>query len=150
MVVTTSDTKLLCVRGSMINNSGFCIGWLGLLALQLQLFVNKSLATAHNLWLPKTRSIPNWTTSVFRSFVTDPVLIYESVTSSVSVVRWLTFHSWTLNHDWNLTDFSSTNDLRINYVSYFHTSCEPNTEHYLQQFTLFRIYPLLCKRVLIV
>jgi hypothetical protein len=29
--------------------------------------------------------------------VTDLVLIYESVTSSASVVRWLTLHSWTLN-----------------------------------------------------
>jgi hypothetical protein len=27
--------------------------------------------------------------------------------------------------------------------------CEPNREHYLQQFTLFLVYPLLCKRVLI-
>jgi hypothetical protein len=31
------------------------------------------------------------------STVTDFVLIYESVTSSASVVRWLTLHSWTLN-----------------------------------------------------
>jgi hypothetical protein len=29
--------------------------------------------------------------------VTDLVLIYESLTSSASVVRWLTLHSWTLN-----------------------------------------------------
>jgi hypothetical protein len=27
--------------------------------------------------------------------------------------------------------------------------CEPSREHYLQQFTLFRVNPLLCKRVLI-
>jgi hypothetical protein len=27
--------------------------------------------------------------------------------------------------------------------------CEPNTEHYVQQLTLFRVYPLLCKRVFI-
>jgi hypothetical protein len=48
---------------------------------------------AHNQWLPKTRSIPYWTMSVFSSTVTDLVLIYESVTSSASVV-----HSWTLNY----------------------------------------------------
>jgi hypothetical protein len=30
--------------------------------------------------------------------VTDLVLIYESVTSSASVVRWLTLHSWTLDY----------------------------------------------------
>jgi hypothetical protein len=29
--------------------------------------------------------------------LTDSVLMYESVTSSASVVRWLTLHSWTLN-----------------------------------------------------
>jgi hypothetical protein len=45
----------------------------------------------------KTLSIPYWTTSVFSSTVTDLVLIYESVTSSASVVRWLTLHSWTLS-----------------------------------------------------
>jgi hypothetical protein len=33
------------------------------------------------------------------STVTDLVLIYESVTSSASVVQRLTFHSWTLSHD---------------------------------------------------
>jgi hypothetical protein len=32
--------------------------------------------------------------------VTYLILIYESVTNSVSVVRWLTLHSRTLNHDW--------------------------------------------------
>jgi hypothetical protein len=48
--------------------------------------------------VPKTRSIPSWTTSVFSSTVTDFVLIYEPVTSSASVVvRWLTLHRWTLN-----------------------------------------------------
>jgi hypothetical protein len=47
--------------------------------------------------MPKTRSIPYWTTIAFRSTVADLVLIYESVTSSASVVRGLTLHSWTLN-----------------------------------------------------
>jgi hypothetical protein len=44
-----------------------------------------------------TRSIPYWTTSLFSSAVTDLDLIYGSVTSSASVVRWLTLHSWTFN-----------------------------------------------------
>jgi hypothetical protein len=48
-------------------------------------------------WLTKTHSIPCWTTSVFSSTVTDLVLIYESVTSSASVARWLIFQCWTLN-----------------------------------------------------
>jgi hypothetical protein len=52
---------------------------------------------AHNQWVLKTRSISYCTTSVFPSAVTDLVLIYESVTSSASVVHWLTLHSWTLN-----------------------------------------------------
>jgi hypothetical protein len=38
-----------------------------------------TITTAHNQWLPKTRSIPYWT-SVFSSIVTGLVLIYESVT----------------------------------------------------------------------
>jgi hypothetical protein len=49
--------------------------------------------------------------------VTDLVLIYESVTSSASVVRWLTFHSWTLNfcillrlndsiHEWTVMNWT--------------------------------------------
>jgi hypothetical protein len=49
--------------------------------------------TAPNECVSKTRSIPHWTTSAFSSTVTDLVLIYESVTSSASVVRWLTLHS---------------------------------------------------------
>jgi hypothetical protein len=63
------------------NNNGFCIGWLNLLAFLLQL---QSIITAHNQWLPRTRSIPYWTASVFSSTVTDLVLIYESVTSSTA------------------------------------------------------------------
>jgi hypothetical protein len=66
-----------------------------------------SITTAHNQWLSRTRSIPHWTTSVFSSAVTDLVLIYELVTSSVSVVRWLTLHSRTLNF--------SRIPLRLNY-----------------------------------
>jgi hypothetical protein len=55
------------------------------------------ITTAHSHWLPKTRSIPYWTTCVFSSTATDLVLIYESVIFSASVVRWLTFHSRTLD-----------------------------------------------------
>jgi hypothetical protein len=47
--------------------------------------------------MTETCSIPYWTTSTYSFAVTDFVLIYESVTSSASVVRWLTLHSWTLN-----------------------------------------------------
>jgi hypothetical protein len=57
----------------------------------------QSIIIANNQWLPKTRSIPYWNTSVFFSTATDLVLIYESVTSSASVVSWLTLHNWTLN-----------------------------------------------------
>jgi hypothetical protein len=63
------------------------IGFIGD-SLQLQ-----SIITAHNRLMSKTRSIPYWTTSVFSSTVTDFVLIYESVTSSASAVRWLALHS---------------------------------------------------------
>jgi hypothetical protein len=53
----------------------------------------QSIITAHDQWLSGTRSIPYWTRSVFSYTLTDLVLIYESVTSSASVVRWLTLHS---------------------------------------------------------
>jgi hypothetical protein len=62
-------------------------------SLQLQ-----PIITAHNRWLPQTRSITYWTTSVFSPTVTDLVLIYESVTSSASVVGWLKLLSWTFNY----------------------------------------------------
>jgi hypothetical protein len=76
----------------IITGSGF--GWLDVLALLLQF---QSILTSHNQWLSETCSIPYWTTSVFPSTVTDLVLIYESVTSSASVFRWLTlnyFYEW--------------------------------------------------------
>jgi hypothetical protein len=62
----------------------------GFIGTSLQLHPIK---TAHNQLLSKTRSISGWTTSVFSSIVTDFVLMYESATSSASVVRWLTLHS---------------------------------------------------------
>jgi hypothetical protein len=56
------------VRGSVTNNNGLWIKWLGLLALLLQL---QSMITARNRWLCKTRSIPCWTKSVFSYTVTN-------------------------------------------------------------------------------
>jgi hypothetical protein len=90
------------VRGSVIDNNVFWIGLLDLLALPLQ-FQSITCTTAHNRWLPKTCFIPYWTTSVFS--VIDSLLIYESVTSSASVIRWLTLHSCLLNSlttEWTL------------------------------------------------
>jgi hypothetical protein len=72
------------------NKRGSGLDDLDLLELLLQL---KSIITAHNQLLSETRSITYLTTSVFSSTVTDLVLIYESITSSASVVRWLAFHS---------------------------------------------------------
>jgi hypothetical protein len=111
------------VRGSTTNDNGFWIGWLDVLApsLQLQqLTINTCLRLAPFL---------NWTTSVFSSTVTDLVLIYESVTSSASVVRWLTLHSWTLNSTtefWALLRMSSS---ERSHVSPFIISGEPNISH---------------------
>jgi hypothetical protein len=95
------------VRGSVTDNNGFWIGWLDLLALLLQLQNLQPITTAHNQWLPKTRSIPYWTMSVFSSTVTDLVLIYESVTSA-SVVRWLTLNFWILLWINNWTELNLT------------------------------------------
>jgi hypothetical protein len=127
------------VRGSMTNNNGFWAEWLDLLALFLQL---QSITTAHNQWLPKTRF-------VFSSTVTDSVLIYESVTTSASGVRWLTLtaeHSTFLrmNH-W--TPFRTTKQL-IHKWTLFHSG---RTEYKSPRLTvplLFYLYPLSRKRVL--
>jgi hypothetical protein len=62
-------------------SSGFD-DWINGSSLQLQ-----SIIGAHNQWLPKTRSIPYWTTLVFFPTLTDLVLIYESAISSPSVAQ---------------------------------------------------------------
>jgi hypothetical protein len=80
------------------NNNGFWIEWLDLLALQLQL-----ITTAHNQWLPKTRSIPCWTSSVFSSTVTDLVRIYESVT----------YESLRTSDEWRMRTHSRLNSLEL-------------------------------------
>jgi hypothetical protein len=54
---------------------------IGVTGISLQL---KLVTTAHNQWLPETRSFPYWTTSVFSSTVTDFVLIYVSIASSTA------------------------------------------------------------------
>jgi hypothetical protein len=51
---------------------------IGVIGTSLQL---QPIRAAQNQWLPKTRSIPYWTTSTFSSAATDLFLIYESVTS---------------------------------------------------------------------
>jgi hypothetical protein len=66
-----------------------------------------AITIAHNQWLPTTRSIPYWTTSVFPCVVTDLVLIYESVTST-NDLRFTRDEWWTKN------------DLRMNHVSPFY------------------------------
>jgi hypothetical protein len=112
IIINVSLLLLLpSVRGSVTSNNGFCIGWLDSLILlynynQLWQFkINDCLRLA-----PFLTGLP----SVFSSTVTDLVLVYESVTSSASVVRWLTLHSWTLNsirlHEWRMNDSRITKD----------------------------------------
>jgi hypothetical protein len=81
------------------------------MALLLQL---QSIITAHNQWLPKTRSIPYWTTSAFSSTVTDFILIYESVTFSASVVRSTDEYSLLNSLPTDLEDDCLTNAERLN------------------------------------
>jgi hypothetical protein len=70
---------------------------IGFIDAFFQSLLFKEIITAHNLWLSNTGSVPYWTISAFSSAVTDLDLIYESLTSSASVVRWLALHSWTMN-----------------------------------------------------
>jgi hypothetical protein len=135
-----SYTILSHVWDSVTNNNGFWSEWLDLLVLLLQ---SQSIITAHNQWLPKTRSIPYWTTNVFTSSVTDLVLIYESVTSSASVVPWLTLHNWTLNcltnAEWRICQECRMIDSRMNSPELNKLPGEPNVDHYLQQFVYYSV-----------
>jgi hypothetical protein len=63
--------NIVTCPSSVTNINGFWIGRLNLLALLLHLH---PIITAQNPWLPKSRSIPYWTTSVFSSNVTDLVM----------------------------------------------------------------------------
>jgi hypothetical protein len=94
-----------------------------------------SYITTHNQWLPKTRPNPYLTTSVFSSSVTGFLLIYESVISSASVVRWLTLHSWTLNY-W--TAFW-THECIVSY-----NWGEPKRDHHLEQFVCYYLCFVRC------
>jgi hypothetical protein len=58
-----SGVPWIVITGSGLDD---CIYW----HLPLQSLV-QSITTAHNRWLPNTRSISSWTTSVFSSVVTD-------------------------------------------------------------------------------
>jgi hypothetical protein len=94
----------------------------------------------------KIFSISSWTTSIYFSTVTDLVLIYESVTSSVFVVHRLTPHSWTLSLNCSLTD-SRMNWLTTQVWMTQSTTCPPfitlderMREHHLQQFMYLSIY----------
>jgi hypothetical protein len=51
----------------MVNNNGFLIRLMDLLALRLQF---QPIITANNQWLSKISSIPNWTTECLLSTVT--------------------------------------------------------------------------------
>jgi hypothetical protein len=94
MKLSTMQIILSRVRGSVTNNNGFWITWLDLLAL---LYNHNQLSqVAINGCLP--RPIPYRTTDVFSSTVTTWFWFTKAVTSSASVGRWLTLHSWTLNY----------------------------------------------------
>jgi hypothetical protein len=75
----------------------------------LQLLLITLFTTADNRWLLKTGSIPYWTTSV--------VVVYESATSSASVVHLLALHSWTINSTCYLLS-ENTQKKKQNYYYY--------------------------------
>jgi hypothetical protein len=85
---------LSLVRGSVTNNNGFWIALFDWLTSSLQLLlikINYNSTQNHNQLLPKTRSIPYWT-SVLPSG--SDLWVGHLLTC---VVRWLILHSWTLN-----------------------------------------------------
>jgi hypothetical protein len=116
------------------------IGFIGT-TLQLQ-----SVMTARNQWLSKTRYILllDYECLLLWLYL---VLIYESVTSSASVVRCLALHSWTLNFlrppdECHQRWLSYECSLAFSRVLPVITSGEPNRGHHFQQFTKLRAYPL--------
>jgi hypothetical protein len=73
---------------SVTNNNGLWIRWLDLLTHSFTILI---IAINYNnsQWLPKTRSIPYWTATVFSSNATVLVLVYESLTC-----EWITICGW--------------------------------------------------------
>jgi hypothetical protein len=77
------------VRCSVTNNNAFWIGWLDLLAPSITITLNYS-----QLEQPKSMTTLDSPHSAgLLVFYLPLCLIYQSVTSSASVVRWLTLHS---------------------------------------------------------
>jgi hypothetical protein len=125
MATAVHVTVLSRVRGSMTNNNRFWIGLLNLLAIVLQFQLIK---TAHNQWLPKTRSISYWTTSGERldsdlgigQFFSFRCLLLD--TSQLNTELLLRMHPWSL---WRINQF--TNELS------FITWGEQTWDHRLEQ-----------------
>jgi hypothetical protein len=68
---------------------------------------DRSLITAHNRWLHKTRFNSFMDYECISYIVTDFALIWKSVSSSACIVLCLTLYNWTLN-------FWTTAVLRMN------------------------------------
>jgi hypothetical protein len=90
-------------------------------SLQLQLIM-----TAHSQWVPKTRSIPYWTTNAFSSTVTND--IDHKLNNSLKDVC--------------LTNFC-LNSPSVLTCPPFITLWGPNSDHHFQQYTLLLASPLL-------
>jgi hypothetical protein len=95
MCSTVFAEDIITCRGLCVtNNNGFCIGCFDLLALLLQsLLITFAYNSSHSMTAEVSlHSFLDYECLLSRlsSAVTDLVLIYESITSSVSVARWLT------------------------------------------------------------
>jgi hypothetical protein len=75
-------------------------------------------------------------------WVTDLDLIYESVTSSASDVRWLTLHSWTLNF-LRPSDKCLIGLTQLSRFSSFYNFGRTKYNHHFLHLTLLHAYPLL-------
>jgi hypothetical protein len=134
----------LRVRGSVTEIIGSWIGWLDLLtpSFTISFNYNELYITDHNRWLLKTRSIPYWTTSAFSSTMTDLVLIYEPVTSTIDERR--NTHDFTFtNDDCTLTEFSSdsvtTEPINLRILPLQLRDASNREQHF---HTLLRAYPV--------
>jgi hypothetical protein len=121
--------------------------WIGFIGTSLQI---QPIITAHTQWLPKTRSIPYWTTSVFSSTVTwfwfmNQSLIQLPLSAVPQLNTWLLL---LLNH-WTPLWMHLAHGSRFTVHSLTELPGEPNREHYVFQFLYYCVILLPGKHVLV-
>jgi hypothetical protein len=98
---------------------------IGLIGISITITLEHSDITAYNRWLPKTRSIPSWPTSVFSSSVTD---LHEWRLSSEFFLRmnYVSYYNWVRTGNWTLPW-----PVRLLYSAYVNTAATTRCHGYV-------------------